>query len=317
MLPGCAVHQWLSTTAPDTTEPSLSAALAVAAASTNDVTVVLNALHLTTIDPIDGWPAVEKVVHESRQSGAYREVVRSQQRESATVQYLIRGRLNWRIGNEGEWATVEPGQALVYDAGVHGELAYAGDPEGGHLEFIYVNLLGEAMRTAVQGIVTRVGHAVAVHGGEDLVDRWSARLTGSYGESSTHRCFSAVETAELAWSFLHPLARGLAPGNRMAERAMAMLTEHWRDPPPLAELAKRLQVSREHLARVLRSTCGMPPGQWLRRYRINRAADLLDAGKPIQEVAKLCGFCSTPHLILAFRRVHDTTPGRWLRDKQE
>jgi len=67
---------------------------------------------------------------------------------------------------------------------------------------------------------------------------------------------------------------------------------------------------------VLRATCGQPPAQWLRRYRISRATDLLEAGEPIKAVASACGFCSSPHFIHAFRRVHGATPGRWLRQRQ-
>lgn len=274
---------------------------------------MLHLLNVTTIEPIAGWPGVEKVVYESRAPGSYRELVRLQQRTSVTVQYLMRGRLLWRRG-ESAWRPLVAGQALVYDAGRDGDLAYKGDPEGGHLEFVYANLFGESMSGAVGGITARVGHAVPVQGAEELIKRWSTRLIP--GDELAHRCLSAVETAELAWDFLHPLARAVMPGNQLAERALSMLTERWRDPPPLSELASRLKVSREHLSRILRAICGQPPALWLRRYRINRAMDLLDAGQPIKEVARMCGFCSAPHFIHAFRRVHGATPGRWLRERQ-
>ena len=272
-------------------------------------------LHLTTIDPLNGWPTCEKVVYESRPPGTYQELVRLQKRQTGTVQLMMRGRLRWRVGRSATWRAVDSGQALIYDAGLHGDLEYQGDPDGGHLEFIYVNLIGEAMRAAVVGIVDRVGHAAPVSGGDELVKRWSAKLLAKNGAPS-HRCLSAVEASELAWSFLHPLANGLSPANDLAGRAMAMLTDRWQDPPSMSVLAKRLQVSREHLARVLRSACGQPPARWLRRYRLERAADLLEAGKSIPEVAKHCGFCSVPHFIQAFRRVLGTTPGRWLRTRR-
>ena len=171
------------------------------------------------------------------------------------------------------------------------------------------------MRQAVLGITARAGHAVPAPGADELANRWAARLTGSE-DASAHRCLSAVETSDLAWSFLHPLARGLAPSNRLAERAMVQLTERWQDPPQLAELARQLHVSREHLARVLRTTCGQAPGLWLRRYRIEAAGEMLLAGQTIQQTASDCSFCSAPHFIHAFRCIHGTTPGRWLREKQ-
>lgn len=287
--------------------------LAQASSSPDDVSAVIHTLHLTTPDPFAGWPGCEKVVYESRAPLHYRELVSLQNRVSATVQYVMRGRLRWRRGG-GEWRTLEAGQALIYDASTDGDLAYEGDTDGGHLEFIYANLTGEAMLLAVRGITARAGHAVSALGAEELIRRWSSRLAS--GEDLAHRCLSPVETAELAWDFLYPLARGLAPSNHLAERAMAMLTERWQDPPPLAELARVLKVSREHLSRVLRSTCGQPPALWLRRYRVSRATDLLEAGQPIKEVARICGFCSAPHFIHAFRRVHGATPGRWLRDRR-
>lgn len=213
----------------------------------------------------------------------------------------------------GEWGTVGSGQALVYDAGIHTDLAYEADPDSGHLEFIYANLTGESMCLAVRGIIDRAGHAVPVQGAKELIARWSARLIS--GIDNAHRCLSAVESCEVAWSFLHPLARALAPNNRLAENAMAMLTEKWNDSPNLGDLAKSLQVSREHLSRVLRAACGQSPALWLRRYRISRATDLLVSGQSIKEVANTCGFCSTPHFINAFRRVHGCTPGQWVRQR--
>lgn len=279
------------------------------------ITEVINALHLSTIDPLPGWPTCEKVVYESRQASSYAEVVHQQRRESCTVQMIMRGCLLWRSGSRGTWNPVTAGQALVYDAGLHGEVEYRGDADRGHLEFIYANLVGPAMRNAVLGIVGRCGHTASVPTSDDLIKRWSAKLMPSSG-APAHRCLSVVESSELAWSFLHPVARGLAPTNPLAERAMAMLTERWQDPPQLVEIAKRLRISREHLSRLLRTTCGQPPGMWLRRYRLSRAADLLESGRSIKEVAKVCGYCSIPHFIHAFRQVQGTTPARWRRSKQ-
>lgn len=278
------------------------------------VETVIIPLHVTTVDPLAGWPSCEKVVYENRSPGSYQELVRLQKRQTSTVQLMMRGRLRWRVGRSTTWRVVETGQALIYDAGLHGDLEYQGDPLGGHLEFIYINLIGETMRRAVLGIVDRVGHAAPVHGANDLIKRWSTKLIASDG-APAHRCLSAVESSELAWSFLHPLAKGVSPGNDLTERAMALMTDHWQDPPSLAVLAKRLSVSREHLARLLRSACGQPPGQWLRRYRLSRAADLLESGRTIPEVARICGYCSVPHFTHVFSRGLGKTPGRWLRDK--
>ena len=299
---------------PDHPVPSLD--LAGAPHSLHDVESVLRTLSITTVEPIEGWASLEKIVYEHLQPGSYRESVRRQQRETVTVQLLMRGRLRWRLSGAKAWRTVEPGQALVYDAGQHGDLEYEGDPEGGHLEFLYANLSGTPMRAAVAGLLARSnGHTVPVHSAEELIKRWSAKLSEN-ANAPSHRCLSVVEASELAWSFLLPLARGLAPFKQLAEKAMALLTENWQDPPNMSVLAKRLHVSREHLARVLRSTCGQPPGVWLRRYRLGRAADLLESGQSIQAVAEACGYCTVPHFIHAFRRVLGSTPGRWLRDKR-
>ncbi len=273
---------------------------------------VINPIHFTTIEPFAGWPTCEKVVYESRQPGSYQEHVALQDRQSVTVQLLMRGRLRCRADRSSSWILAGPGQALVYDAGVHGSLEYLGDPDGGHLEFIYANLVGECMRSAVQGIVARAGHVVPVHGGEELITRWSGKLI-TRSAAPMHRCLSVVEANDLCWSFVHPLARGLAPTDRLAERAMAMLTDSWQQPLPMAVVARHLKVTREHLSRILRAACGLPPSQWLSRYRLGRAADLLESGISIEDVARQCGYCSTQHFIHCFRRVNGTTPGRWVR----
>lgn len=77
----------------------------------------------------------------------------------------------------------------------------------------------------------------------------------------------------------------------------------------VTELARRCNVSREQLHRVIRRWTGMSPTHYLRALRINKAREMLLAGEKPATVAAACGFSDQAHLIRLFRRSFGYTPG--------
>jgi AraC-like DNA-binding protein len=88
------------------------------------------------------------------------------------------------------------------------------------------------------------------------------------------------------------------------------LCDHFRSPMNLKELAARCGVSREHFIRAFARRYGEPPGELLRRLRLEHAHRLLRATRvPVQEVALACGFTDANAFCRAYRRRYGTTPG--------
>jgi AraC-like DNA-binding protein len=112
---------------------------------------------------------------------------------------------------------------------------------------------------------------------------------------------------------------------------VAVLVEAFRsfDADPLAETAAsmirraagRLSISRlaavmgisiRTLARSFDRSIGITPKTLARVQRLNRAAALLQSGRPAAEAALEAGFFDQPHLVNEFRSMAGLSPSRWI-----
>ena len=78
------------------------------------------------------------------------------------------------------------------------------------------------------------------------------------------------------------------------------------------ERARRLHLSRFHLARVVSAAGGEPPERMRRRLLLERAAHrLLTCGDPVVDIAFEAGFGSHEAFTRAFAREYGAAPSRW------
>ena len=83
----------------------------------------------------------------------------------------------------------------------------------------------------------------------------------------------------------------------------------------LVELAKIVQLSEYHFARLFKQTTGQAPHQFLLQRRIDRARELLLQKIEIAKVAQITGFSSQSHLNYHFKRIVGVTPKYWVNSK--
>lgn len=83
-------------------------------------------------------------------------------------------------------------------------------------------------------------------------------------------------------------------------------------PLSLSGMAAEAGVPRVRLSRAFRSHFGCSVGQFVRRVRVERAAQLLSAtAQPQAEIAGACGFADQAHLCRVFARQVGCTPGQF------
>lgn len=93
------------------------------------------------------------------------------------------------------------------------------------------------------------------------------------------------------------------------------LSDHFRSPLNLKEVAERCGVSREHFIRGFGKRYGEPPGEMLRRLRLEHAHRMLRATQtPVGEVAVACGFADANTFCRAYRLRYGVTPGSVRRE---
>jgi transcriptional regulator GlxA family with amidase domain len=77
----------------------------------------------------------------------------------------------------------------------------------------------------------------------------------------------------------------------------------------VASLAKRMELSPRHFARLFRSEVGITPAAWVEAVRVTAARRLLEDGQDApKQVAALCGFADADTLRRAFARQVGVTP---------
>lgn len=113
-----------------------------------------------------------------------------------------------------------------------------------------------------------------------------------------------------------PERRSPEPAPSLARRCAALLEERFQQPYRLGLAARELGVDRTVLARAFRAEYGCSVGQYVRRRRLQRAADRLrDGSRPaLAEVAVEAGFADQSHMTRAFKAEFGVPPGKW-RDR--
>ena len=99
--------------------------------------------------------------------------------------------------------------------------------------------------------------------------------------------------------------------------ALSLMHAQVAHPWTVAALASRVGLSRSGFAARFHELVGEPPLQYLARWRMTRAAELLrDSTEPVSAIATRVGYDSTPSFNKAFKHWQRTTPGAYRRGQR-
>jgi AraC-like DNA-binding protein len=110
------------------------------------------------------------------------------------------------------------------------------------------------------------------------------------------------------------VADGLLAGLAHPKLARALVVMH-ADPArawSLPALADEAGMSRSAFASAFRSAVGLAPGEYLARWRVCLAQDLLRRGEPLKRIAPRVGYGGIASLSRAFRQACGESPRAWL-----
>jgi len=158
-----------------------------------------------------------------------------------------------------------------------------------------------------------------------VVDR--KRLTCSGGVSSAHLAAYLVEkhigrtqaSKSLHIMMIDDALRGENPQPGLAlelktqdvlvKRALLIMQQNIEMPLPVAEIARRIGVSKRQLERHFRSSLDTSPQATFLRLRLEAAYRwIANSDKSMTAIAVECGFCDSSHLNRMFRRHFGKTP---------
>lgn len=116
------------------------------------------------------------------------------------------------------------------------------------------------------------------------------------------------ETGSLSVGLLAGLAdRQLAP-------ALGAIHARPHEPWQLESLAREACMSRARFTEHFRNVVGVPPGEYLTRWRIGVAQNLLRKGMPVKVVSSQAGYTSAPAFTRAFTALVGASPRQWLKE---
>lgn len=261
-------------------------------------------------------------------------------------------RVPWHWHDELETVLVKEGRVAVF---VEGERRELGPGEGC---FIASGALHNARREGEGPVDlhSMVFHPRLVGGGVESVF-WQGYLQPLLADGA-NRCVwlsagvpwegEALEAMEAAWracgeeppgfEFLareglsrlifllsahRPAARRAPPEKalRDGERIKAMLRfiqEHYQEELTAARIAGSAAISESECLRCFRSMVGTAPMQYVRQFRVQRAAELLESteGK-IADIGAACGFQEMSYFARTFRAMKGKTPSQYRAERRE
>jgi AraC-like DNA-binding protein len=139
-------------------------------------------------------------------------------------------------------------------------------------------------RTGAETVLTRLAELMFIEGGRRYLDELPAEQAG--------------------W------LAGLR--DEVVGRALALLHARPGDPWTLAELARQAASSRSKLAERFAELVGQPPMQYLTRWRMQVAANLLTQGSAkVSSIARDVGYDSEAAFSRAFKKATGSAPGGW------
>lgn len=101
-------------------------------------------------------------------------------------------------------------------------------------------------------------------------------------------------------------------GMERVEKAKQYLNQHFEEPVDLQKIADHLECSPFYISRTFSTVAGTTISQYVRKLRVERAAELILSGKyTVSEAAVEVGYSSLSHFSKAFRVVKGCLPSKY------
>lgn len=126
----------------------------------------------------------------------------------------------------------------------------------------------------------------------------------------------ALEAFALTLDYIYahkkePSVRLSAFDRKALEAVKEQLSEQFRQPLPIKDLARSTGLNQQKLMSGFKQLNGLTIYEYVKRVRMEKAIELLLASDmPVLEIARSVGYCGDGHFHQAFREVYGTTPGK-------
>ncbi len=218
--------------------------------------------------------------------------------------HLYRNPMRLRIGSQ--WLDVAAGCATLIPPAAPIEFHFPHPVEHAHLFVHFKTAQGE---TQPFPSLQTLGARFEAH-----YEALSEAI--AFGARNSHAAAPRVAARvwDVLWQLSQPTQCAQTPHEILVERAGQLILARGNEAISIADLARELEVSHNHLTRCFRAVTGQTPVEWTRARRIERACYLLEhTTAPLKSIAAQTGLGDIHSLNKAIRRATGRSP-RALRE---
>ena len=145
---------------------------------------------------------------------------------------------------------------------------------------------------------------------------YDALATKAHGSDVLYEALARVFLVKLLRGYAEERASMADPtadfGASRYKAVIDFIAANMAKPIGVEDMAKAAGMSPSAFARVFKAAVGDTPHQFLSRYRVERAQDMMqDFDRPLIDIALACGFADQPHLGRVFKKFTGETPKAW------
>jgi AraC-like DNA-binding protein len=269
-------------------------------------------VRLHTINPVEGFPCISGIGHETWISKSYGNWGRNRRPPAYGIfQYTLEGAGIFedatgvhRLGR---------GKGFICESCDVETAYYYPQDSDAPWRFIYCSFMGKANLELVRSLIRKHGGVYSLAPDSGIIREFME--LPKYKEGHQHLEVTPSENAMLAMKLISSLAASKeenidrSPGNLLVRKSRKILAEYSDKAISVSELADMLDVSREHLSRVFSEQTGYTPHEYIMRQRMYIACQMLhETNLSIKEIAYKLGYERPVNFTRAFTRFVGTTP---------
>ena len=231
-------------------------------------------------------------------------------RSHQLIHFVLKGKGIYRTEygeyeiKEGEAFLIRPGEVTYYRADLEEPWSYAWIAfAGGEAEALLERYYPDRRLP-----VCAMGETAAVSG-------WFEGLLGSFGSAEENR-ERVLGYFYLIMACLLRTGKGGVPVDEEGyfKRAVAFIRHNYSYPIQVSEIADYVGIDRTYLYRIFMHQAGVSPKQYLSRYRLEEAKEMLvQTEYRITEIAYSCGYHDSSSFCRHFQKETKTAPARYRR----
>lgn len=222
--------------------------------------------------------------------------------------WMRSGEKQWEL-KPGSIATVPPGTPIEYGTSIQ--------KKEDNWEFYWLNLTGDISFLNARKIWKGNGmiHLCRNPSFFQQIFRWLHEPDGGPAATETER------SARLQELFHHLLCElffdndaVLSGPQHTAGQMLEYIHSNYHRPITLEELRRRFYLSPNQLIRSFQKATGYTPHEYLQRYRLNKACELLlGTDLPAGEIGRQVGYPNNSHFTAQFHQCYGMTPTKYRR----